>query len=204
VPRLPEQRAAHDEALRALQDFGGCTRDRAEDLVRAWRTVAANEAVDVIAGRAPVSSTISDGRLERLNRLVHELATQAAGGGAADEADGAVSLPNEFEVASLLRITEMQARTLLRNWRARYPGEYERRMSAASATGTRENGGSPEAPTWVIEYDDQAVFDYAVDRLRRYGISKGVKVDRAEFTIEVSQDTRTQEGQSALQVLWIP
>jgi hypothetical protein len=197
----PAQPSARDDALQALQRYGGCTRDRAEALVKAWRTVAADEAVEVVAGRAPVASTVAEGRLERVNRLVHELAKQADAEGGPNAAEDAGQLPNEFEVASLLRITQTQARALLRNWRARYPAEYETRMSAAASTGARQNGGSPEAPTWVIEYDDQSVFDYAVDRLRRYGISKGVKADRGEFTIEVSQDARTQEGQTALEVL---
>lgn len=65
---------------------------------------------------------------------------------------GRQALPNAYELGVLLRITQSQARAVLRNWQARYPEEFEDRMRELAAQGKRDvGGGAGTNATWIIE-----------------------------------------------------
>jgi len=179
-----------EKAAEALVQFGGCTKARAKELVKAWKAVFAAEALSVVAGLERVTSSVSDLRVERVRLLVNEL--------------GEAALPNPYELGVLLRVPVSQARRVLRNWQARYPDHYEGHMAALAAKGGRDVGGGDTIPTWIIEYGDPEVLEYALDRLRRRGVQKGLKTDRSALTLEVPQATTGSEGENALKVLGIP
>jgi hypothetical protein len=189
-------------AISALERFAGCTHTRAQALIQAWKEVFADEALAVVAGTERVVTTVGDLRVERLRRLVAKLSDDGAQNNEAGET-GRQALPNAYELGVLLRITQSQARTVLRNWQARYPEEFEDRMRELAAQGKRDVGGGAGAnATWIIEYDDPSVFAFAVDLLRRYGLEKGLVPNRSALKVEIPKSTKAG-GADALAVLGI-
>lgn len=193
----------------ALVNFAGCSAPRATALVTALAAVAADEALLVVGGGAPVSNSLVDARVERVRRLVERLAEQAAdeekarNDGQTPNTDSA-NLLNAYELAAVLRVQPRQAQSLLRTWQARYPEQLQERMQTLVGAGSKDVGGSDDAPTWTVDYDDPATLDYAAEQLRRNGLSKGLKVDRSAQRLEVPQDSRDRTGRrNALQILGI-
>jgi hypothetical protein len=193
----------------ALVNFAGCSTQRATALVHALAAVAADEALLVVGGGAPVSNSLVDARVERVRRLVERLAKQAVdedrarNDGQTPNTDSA-SLLNAYELAAILRVQPRQAQSLLRTWQARYPEQLRERMETLVTAGTKDVGGTDDAPTWTVEYDDPATLEYAAEQLRRNGLTKGLKVERSAQRIEVPQDSRDRTRQrNALQVLGI-
>lgn len=178
------------KAVKALIDFAGCDKTRAAELVTAWKKVFAIEALSVVAGTERVTTTVTDLRVERLRRLV-------------DELGGSAALPNPYELGMLLRITVPQARTALRNWQARYPDQYEHHMQRLTAAGKPTVGGGERDATWVIEFEDPEVLDYAVDRLRRRGVQKGLTSDSSALQVTVPKDATATDGRGVLETLGI-
>jgi hypothetical protein len=183
-------------AIDALVTYARVARPRAEALIEAAKAVAADEVLEVVTGEATVYGSMTDTRVERLRRIVLRLSEQTK--------EAAVEVPTAYELATLWRITDSQARTVLRTWRARHPELYEERMAAAVANGTAEpGGGEGDRRTWVISYEDPDVLAYAENRARRSGLSKGLKVDRSALTIEAPQKTKSHANEDLKQVLGV-
>jgi hypothetical protein len=179
-----------EKAIGALERFGGCSASRAAELTCAWKTVFADEALSIVSGAERVTSTVSDLRIERVRLLVEEL--------------GDSGLPNPYELGVLLRVPVTQARRVITNWRARYPDHYEEHMSRLVKRGVKDvGGGGGENLTWIIEYRDSEVLEYALDRLRRRGLEKGLVASRSRLTLEIPQSTTGHEGETALEALGI-
>jgi hypothetical protein len=179
-----------EKAINALVNFGGCSKVRAERLLEAWQKVFAAEALGVVAGVEKVTTSVTDLRVERVKLLV-------------DELDENSPLPNEYELGVLMRVPPSQARTALRNWRARYPDHYEDHMKVLAASGDPDSGGTDEDPTHLIAYRGSDVLEYAVDCLRRKGLQRGLKVDKSALSLEIPETTVDADGNDALKVLGI-
>lgn len=185
-----------EQAVSALVDYAGVDKPRAELLIAAAKAVAGEDALQTVTGEATVYGSLSDTRVERLRRIVAHLDAHSS------EAPPAV--PSAFELAALWRITEGQAKAVLRIWRARHPEIYERRMAEAVSEGDVEaGGGEGSRKTWVISYADPDVLAYAETLARRSGLSKGLKVDRSALTISAPQDVASHAGQDLKKVLRI-
>jgi hypothetical protein len=201
---VPGDPSIDERAAEALREYGGAGQARAEALVTALRSAAADEALRVVTGDQAVFNSLVDTRVERLRQLVEALAEQATEAMARGETSPAsLPLPTHFELAAIWRITPTQARSLLRTWRARYPQHYEQRMRATVATGTKEPGGPKGKETWIVELTDPAALDYADELARRRGLSKGLKVDRIALTIEAPQASRTIDGEDLVGLLGV-
>jgi hypothetical protein len=175
-------------AANALQQFAGVDEPRARALVLAWKTICADEALAIVAGTARVTTTVGEIRVERLHRLVAALEEGR--------------LPTPYELAVLLRITVSQARTVVNNWKARYPEAHESRMRAGVKRAKHDTGGKQGSPAWVIEYDDAETFAYAIELLRRHAMDKGLAPDRPNLRIEIPKTTKAG-GKDALEILGI-
>lgn len=183
-------------ALDAVVRYAGVGKARAKTLVDAIKAVASEEALQTVTGEGTVYGSLADTRVERLRRIVQHLEREVA--------QAPVEMPTPYELAALWRITESQARSLLRTWRARHPEVYEQSMGAAVARGKSEAGGG-EGPrkTWVVSYEDPDVLGYAETLARRSGLSKGLKVDRSALTIEAPQDVKSHVNQNLKEVLGV-
>jgi hypothetical protein len=178
-----------EKAVEALVEFGGCSKERAKQLVAAWKEVFSIEALGIVAGTERVTTSVTDQRVERTKLLVNLLKE--------------APLPNSYELGVLLRVTPTQARTVLRNWRARYPDHYEDHMRVLAAKGKKGTGGVSGKPTWVVEYEDYEVLEYAVERLRRRGLQQGLKADPGDLRLTIPKSTKAADGSDALKVLGV-
>lgn len=108
----------------------------------------ANEALEVVAGRAQSFGSAVDRRVATLDRPVGELAPNE-------------SIPTEYEVGAIFQITPTQARNVLRTYQARFSEHYRDRLQSAlgkvNAKSVRQSGTN----VYVFPFDDPAVLQYA-------------------------------------------
>jgi hypothetical protein len=180
--------AAKDAAAKALVADAGCLPDRAGALVDAFAAVVAQEALDVIAGAADVATGVLDARVARLRRLVDALPK--------DE-----PFPSVYELGAIFKITDSQARNLVRTYKARYPGAYRARLEAGVKGTTAEAKTVGGRDVWVIDFSDPDALDYAYDLLRRRGLTRGLERDRSAQTLTVPRDQKDRSGKSAVEIL---
>jgi hypothetical protein len=180
--------AAKDAAAKALVADAGCLPDRARALVDAFAAVVAQEALEIIAGTAEVATGVLDARVARLRRLVDALAK--------DE-----PFPSVYELGAIFKITDSQARNLVRTYQARYPSAYRARLEAGvrGTTATAKTVGGRDV--WVIDFNDPDALDYGYDLLRRRGLTKGLERDRPAQTLTVPRDQKDRSGKSAIEIL---
>jgi hypothetical protein len=114
-----------EAAAEALVADAGCLPARARALVEAFAAVVVQEALAVIAGTSDVTTGVVDERVARLRRLVDALPTEEP-------------FPNAYELGAIFKITETQARNVVRTYQARYPSAYRSRLEAGVKAATAE------------------------------------------------------------------
>jgi hypothetical protein len=196
-----------DAAINALVLYGNVPEARATALVRAWADVAAAEALLITSGELTVAGSQRDQRVETVARLTQQLVEQAEDEDAQRQVDEDVSSASghpltEYELASLWRITPTAARGVLSTWRARYPKQYHEQMVTLVKSGDKTPGGDEDNPTYVFAFEHAGVYEYALERLRRAGLHKGLTPTRSALKIEVPQSTKA-DGQDAAAILGI-
>jgi len=184
-PNLSEPEA---EAAQALIEDAGCLEERAEQLVTAVATVAAQEALAIIAGTATVSGSIVDTRVARLKQIIEALPKNAP-------------FPDPYEVSVMFRITPSQARTLINTYQARYTADYRDRIKELVQAAEAEATQKDKRNVWVIDFSDPAALDYSFETLKRRGLSKTLERDRTAMTITVDRDQKDRHGKNAVEVL---
>ena len=180
--------AQKEAAAKALIADAGCVPDRARALVDAFAEVVAQEALAVIAGTAEVATGVIDARVARLRRLVDALPEEER-------------FPDAYELGAIFKITESQARNVIRTYQARYPSAYRGRVEAAVKSATAEAKTIGARDVWVIEFDDPDALDYAYDLLKRRGLTKGLERDRPAQTLRVPRDQKDRNGKGAVEIL---
>jgi hypothetical protein len=180
--------AEKDAATSALVADAGSTPERARSLVEAFAAVVAQEALAVIAGTTDVATGVLDARVARLRRLVDALPN--------DE-----RFPSAYELGAIFKVTESQARNVIRTYQARYPRAYRSRLEAGIKAATAEAKTINGRDVWVIEFDDPDTLDHAYDLLRRRGLTKGLERDRSLQSLTVPRDQKDRNGKGAVQIL---
>jgi len=177
-----------DAAAEALVSDAGCLPDRARTMVDAFAAVVAQEALAVIAGTADVATGVLDARVARLRRLVEAL-------------PNGERFPDAYELGAIFKITEPQARNVIRTYQARYPSAYRSRLESGVKATTANPKTVGGRDVWVIEFDDPAALDYAYDLLKRRGLTKGLERDRPAQTLTVPRAQKDRTGKSAVEIL---
>jgi hypothetical protein len=180
--------AEKDAAADALVADAGSDPDRARRLVDAYARIAAQEALEVVAGAAEVATGVLDSRVARVRRLVDALP--------ADE-----RFPSTYEIAAIFKITDAQAQNVIRTYRARHPAAYRARMTAGVKAATVEARTVDRHELWVFDFGDPDTLDYAYDLLRARGLTKGVERDRSAQTLTVPRTSKDRGGRTAVQIL---
>src|SRR5919204_6253828 len=129
--------AEKEVAAKALVADAGCLPDRARALVDAFAEVVAHEALEVIAGSAEVATGVVDARVARLRRLV-------------DALPKGERLPDAYELGAIFKITESQARNVIRTYQARYPSAYRGRVESGVKSATAEAKTIRGRDVWLI------------------------------------------------------
>jgi hypothetical protein len=173
-----------DAAVHALQEDGGCAPERARVLASAVGEAATNEALEVMAGTVQSLGSAVDRRVAMLDRVIHAL-------------DPKEPLPTMYEVGVIFRITPYQARSVLRTYEARFASSYRARLRASlkALKATREQRGGTNV--FVFDFTDPAVLDYAVERLRRRGLTRSVAIDRTKLQVVVDRSEKDRFGKDA-------
>ena len=185
---MSHRNALLGDAGQAFVDDASCEKPRAEALAKALGDAAASEALAVAAGDDLIYGSALDARVARLRRVVENLG------------EGAV--PNIYEIGVMFRITPTQARNVLGTYQARFTGRFRERMDDKlkqhkPSSITHETHG--DVFRW--QFDDPGVLDYAIDKLRRQGLSRLVWKDEDELTLMVDRDARDRHKKDAKSVL---
>jgi hypothetical protein len=180
--------AEKEAAAKALVADAGCLPDRARALVDAFAEVVAQEALAIIAGTAEVATGVLDPRIARLRRLVDALPKEEP-------------FPDAYELGAIFKITESQARNVIRTYQARYPSAYRGRVEAGVKSATAEAKSVRGRDVWVIEFDDPDTLDYAYDLLKRRGLTRGLERDRPAQALTVPRDQTDRNGKGAVEIL---
>jgi hypothetical protein len=180
--------AQKDAAAKALVADAGCLPGRGRTLVNAFADVVAQEALGVIAGTADVTTSVSEARVVRLRRLV-------------DALPEGERFPDAYELGVIFKITESQARSVIRTYQARYPSAFRGRVEVGVKGATAEAKSVRGRDVWVIDFDDPDALDYAYDLLKRRGLSRGLERDRAAQKLTVPREEKDRNGQGAVEIL---
>jgi hypothetical protein len=183
-PLQAEKNAAAD----ALAADAGSDPQRARSLVEAYARIAAQEALEVVAGTADVATGVLDARVARVRRLVDALPNDAR-------------FPSTYEIAAIFKITDAQAQNVIRTYRARHPAAYRARMTAGVKAATVAALNVDGRDVWVFDFDDPDTLDYAYDLLKSRGLTKGLERDRSAQTLTVPRASKDRSGRSATQIL---
>jgi hypothetical protein len=171
-------------AARALEEDAGCEPKRARALVDAVGAAAAADAMELIAGRTQAVGGALDRRVAMLERVIRAL-------------DPSERFPNRYEIGAIFRITPNQGANVLRTYQARYSDAYRARFRTAVAAAAPKVEKRAGTNVFVFAFDDPSVLDYAVERLRRRGLTRSVTVDRTRLELVVDRDAKDRFGKRA-------
>lgn len=171
-------------AVRALEEDAGCEPERARHLVKAVGAAAAAEAMELIAGRTQVLGSALDRRVAALERVIRSLPISER-------------VPNRYEVGAIFRITPSQGANVLRTYQARYSDAFRARFRSAAAAVKPTLEQRAGTNIFVFAFNDPALLEYAVERLRRRGLTRSVTVDRTKLELVVDRDVKDRFGKSA-------
>lgn len=167
------------QAIDVLAEEAGVSTPRAKELVEALQTAHANEGIGILIGTWPVSGSVVDQRVARLDALIDALPATAI-------------TPTNYEVGVLFRITPSQGQTLLRVYQARHGIKIRNRMLARIAEIPMKTSGTNK----VAQFSDSATLDFAVDLLRRNGFEKGLEPNHTDLTLTLPADSANADGES--------
>lgn len=181
---------AEKGAIAALETDAGCDNPRAKKLVAVVKKAAELESLEVVAGAAQSFGSALDRRVATLDRIITAL----------DKGD---SLPTEYEVGVIFRVTPVQGRNVLRTYQARFSESYRAHLEGTlkSIKPKRKLEGSTNTKVFVYEFEDPALLEYAAEKLRRRGLTRSVNVDRIDLKLTVDRDKKDRHGKNAEQAL---
>jgi hypothetical protein len=171
-------------AKTALEEYAGLGDADADALLSAVVAAAEREALELLAGDAPVPSSLADARALRL-RYITESAQRAL-------------RPREVEV--ILRVSPVAALNSLRRMNATYPravDAYLKRVVKETSTITK-TGDQESGFRFQIYFDELSGLEYAYQLLQRRGLTHDVRVRRADQVLDLP---RRINGQDVLGVL---
>jgi hypothetical protein len=169
-----------DDAASVMRTYAGLGTDDAAALVAAVQAAVVREALDVIAGDAPVASNLTDSRALRLRRICEEL--------------GRTLTPREVEV--VFRLPPQAAGSVDRRMRATYPQAVDgfmRSLVSDTATATK-TGDADKGFRYDVFFDDRAALEFAVQILQREGMTRNLKQRSTEQVLDVPRSMRDRQG----------
>ena len=178
------------DAERTLREYAGISASAAKELVEAVVTAAGEEALELIAGSAPVPTNMSDARALRLRYI----------------ATARKRSLSQREVGVIFRLGTTQAAAAIERMQATYPQEVDDLFKArlASAASVEETG-SAGAYRYSVHFDDKASFEYAHQLLQRKHLDHDVR-RKANQTLDMPAKIKGEDGEEKdpLEVLGIP
>ena len=168
-----------EAAKAALEEYAGLAPAEADGLLDAVLAAAEREALELLAGDAPVPSSLADARALRL-RYVTESARRAL-------------KPREVEV--ILRVSPSTALSTLRRLNATYPRAVDTYLkSVIQDTSTITKTGDQAAGfRYEIYFDEPSALEYAHQLLQRKGLTHDVRVRRPDQVLDLPRRIKEQD-----------
>jgi hypothetical protein len=171
--------ADRDAARAALEEYAGLGKEDAQALLDAVVAAAEREALELLAGDAPVPSSLADARALRLRYVT--------------ESVGRALRPREVEV--ILRVAPSTAVSTLRRLNATYPravDAYLKRVIQETSTIT-ETGDQATGYRYEIYFDEPSALDYAYQLLQRRGLTHDVRMRRPDQVLDLPRRIKEQD-----------
>jgi hypothetical protein len=182
--------ASRQEAESTLVEYAGISKEAAKDVVNAVIAAAKEEALELIAGSAPVPTNMGDARALRL-RYISQARQQSL---------------SQREVGVIFRLGPTQAAGTIDRMQATYAQEvdglFRARLAEAASV---EKTGSMGNYRYSVHFDDKASFEYAHQFLQRSHVDHDVR-RKPNQTLDMPRKIKDQHGQERdpLDVLGIP
>ena len=172
--------ANRNDAVGQLQAYAALTAAEAGAVVDAVIAAAQEEAIDQIANDVLVPASIADARVARLARICAHV--------------GRLLSPTEVEV--ILRIAPQTAQSTLNRLRAGYRGEVGGWMKRiVVTTASVVDASTQESPKrWRVTFSDPMAVDYALEFLRREGMTRDITANRTQQTLTMPQEMQDRQG----------
>jgi hypothetical protein len=169
------------DAVEQLRHYAALTEDEASALVDAVVAAAAGEAIDQIANDALIPASVADARVVRLARICAHL--------------GRLLSPTEIEV--VLRVPPSTARSTVRRLRALYRSEIEqwiRSLVTSQLAETEDASSELAGQRWRFTFNDPNAIEYAMEILRREGMTRDIAVNEQQQSLTVPKQMRDRQG----------
>lgn len=173
--------ANRDEAIAQLQRYAALTAPEAGSVVDAVIAAAQEEAIEQIANDALVPASVADARVARIARICAHVGR----------------LLSLTEVEVILRVPPQTARSTLNRLRAGYRGEVDGwiKRIVIDAKATIDDASTQESgKRWRITFNDSIAIDYAIELLRREGMTRDINANRSQQTLTMPQEMRDRQG----------
>jgi len=182
--------ATRTDAIAQLRRYAGLTDSEAGTVVDAVLAAVQEEALAQIAEDALVPASVADARVARLARVCAHA--------------GRLLSPIEVEV--ILRVPAQTAQSTLRRLRAGYRGEVDGwiKQIVKDAKASVDDASTADAgKRWQINFSDPVAVDFAVELLRREGMTRDIGASKSQQTLTLPQEMHDRQGQarSTLEVL---
>jgi hypothetical protein len=166
-------------ALAALEEYAGLDEADARKLLDAVVAASEREALELLAGDAPVPSSLADARALRLRYVT--------------ESVGRALRPREVEV--ILRVSASTALSTLRRLNATYPravDDYLKTVIRQTST-VKETGDQSAGYRYEIYFDEPSALEYAHQLLQRKGLTHDVRARRPEQVLDLPRRIRDKD-----------
>jgi hypothetical protein len=172
-----------DAAKAALQEYAGLRGGDADKLLKAVASAAEREALELLAGDAPVPSSLADARALRI-RYITESAQRAL-------------KPREVEV--ILRVAPSTALSTLRRMNATYPRAVDKYLKTVvrDTSTVRKTGSQESGFRYQIYFDELSGLEYAYQLLQRKGLTHDVR-KRADQVLDLPRTINEQDPLTVL------
>jgi hypothetical protein len=171
-------------ARSTLKEYAGLETAEADALVAAVTAAAEREALELLAGDAPVPSSLADARALRLRYIT--------------ESAGRALKPREVEV--ILRVSPSTALSVLRRMNATYPRAVDgflkqvvKETATVTKTGNQETGFR-----YQIYFDEPGGLEYAYQLLQRRGLTHDVRLKRVDQLLDLPRKIDGHDPLAAL------
>lgn len=182
--------ASRKDAEKTLCDYAGISEPDAKALVKAVVQAAEDEALELIAGSAPVPTNMGDARALRL-RYIAQARKRSLG---------------QREVEVVFRLGPSQATTTITRMQATYAQDVDELLKARlKAVATAKNSGQAGDLRYEVHFDDASTFEFAYQLLQRSQLDHDVRRKKSSQILDMPRKITDNAGveRNPLEVLGI-
>jgi hypothetical protein len=171
--------ASREDAEMTLRAYAGISGADAKALVEAVVRAAADEALELIAGSAPVPTNMGDARALRL-RYISQARKRSLG---------------QREVEVVFRLGPSQAATTIARMQATYAQDVDELLKARlKAAATAKKSGQAGDLRYEVHFDDAATFEFAYQLLQRNRLDHDVRRKKPSQILDMPRKITDNAG----------